>query len=464
MTESGTRAGSWRDLLGGRNLGTSTVLAGGVALYATNEFLTISLLPSAVAEIGGQRFYAWVTTVYLVASVMAATTVSALLARLGPRGAYLAAAATFGLGSVICALAPSMEVLLCGRVVQGAAGGALAGLGYAVINSALPQQLWTRASALVSAMWGVGTVVGPAAGGLFAQFGMWRWAFGALAILTGAIAALVPLALPGRGGGASGDPGRNIPTWSLLLLGGAAMSVSAAGIPGSVVTSVLLLGSGAAMVALFFLVDRRPGASVLPPSAFGPGPLKWVYLALGMLMAATMADMYVPLFGQRLGHLLPVAAGFVGVALSVGWTVSEIVSASVSRPGVTARIVAVAPLVMASGLALAAVSQVADAAPAVVAVWVGALFIAGCGIGMAWPHLSAWAMGGVDDSAEGGVAAAAINTVQLMCGAFGAGLAGLMVNLNDHGDVDAARWMFGLFAGLAALATVASYRAARGRL
>ena len=199
MTETpATRVGSWGDLLGPKYLGTSTVLAGGVGLYATNEFLTISLLPSAVADIGGQRLYAWVTTVYLVASVVAATTVSALLARFGPRSAYLMGAAVFGLGSVVCALAPTMEVLLAGRVVQGGAGGLLAGLGYAVINSALPQWLWTRASALVSAMWGVGTLVGPAAGGLFAQFGMWRWAFGALAILTAAIAALVPLALPGR--------------------------------------------------------------------------------------------------------------------------------------------------------------------------------------------------------------------------------------------------------------------------
>ena len=47
--------GTWRDLLGPRYLGASTVLAGGVALYATNEFLTISLMPSAVADIGGQR-------------------------------------------------------------------------------------------------------------------------------------------------------------------------------------------------------------------------------------------------------------------------------------------------------------------------------------------------------------------------------------------------------------------------
>ncbi len=80
VTQIGAVArGRWRELLGPKNLGASTVLAGGVALYATNEFLTISLLPSAVAEIGGQRLYAWVTTVYLVASVAAATTVSATL-------------------------------------------------------------------------------------------------------------------------------------------------------------------------------------------------------------------------------------------------------------------------------------------------------------------------------------------------------------------------------------------------
>ena len=91
-----------------------------------------------------------------------------------------------------------MEVLLLGRAVQGAAGGLLAGLGYAVINTALPSTLWTKASALVSAMWGVGTLVGPAAGGLFAQFGSWRWAFGVLVILTVVMAGLVPVALPAR--------------------------------------------------------------------------------------------------------------------------------------------------------------------------------------------------------------------------------------------------------------------------
>ena len=86
MTRHGKQTGSWRELLG-RYLGTSVVLAGGVALYATNEFLTVSLLPSTIAEIGGSRLYAWVVTLYLVGSVVAATTVNPMLLRV--RGALV---------------------------------------------------------------------------------------------------------------------------------------------------------------------------------------------------------------------------------------------------------------------------------------------------------------------------------------------------------------------------------------
>ena len=456
------RVGTWRDLLGPRYLGTSAVLAGGVLLYATNEFLTISLLPSAVADIGGQRLYSWVTTVYLVSSVCGATTVSALLTRFGPRLAYVLGATVFGIGSVACALAPTMEILLAGRLVQGGAGGVLAGLGYAVINAALPQWLWTRAAALVSAMWGVGTLVGPAAGGLFAQFGLWRWAFGALAILTTVIIALVPVALPGRGPD-SVKTGWNVPVWSLLLLGAAAMMVSVAAIPSNFLVTAALLIGGAVLVAVFLVVDRRCGASVLPATAFRPGPLKWMYLTLGLMMASTMVDMYVPLFGQRLAHLVPVVAGFLGVSISVGWTVSEIVSASLSKVRTIVRVVAVAPLVMAVGLALGALTQRQDPPIWIVACWVVALFVTGTGIGMAWPHLSAWAMGCVDDPEEGATAAAAINTVQLICGAFGAGLAGVVVNMTDHGDATAPRLLFGFFAALALVGGIASYRASRGQ-
>lgn len=465
MTETATiKPGQWRELLGRERLGTSTLLAGGVGLYATNEFLTISLLPSTVADIGGQRFYAWVIAVYLVGSVVAAAAVNPLLVRFGPRASYLLTLAVFGVGTLGCALAPNMELLLVGRTVQGAAGGMLAGLGYAVINAALPNWLWTRASALVSAMWGVSVIIGPAMGGIFAQLGIWRWAFGSLVIMTVVMAALVPSALPARQRNDGERPAiPRIPLWSLLLLGAAALAISVAGVQRSAGATFGLLGVGAVVVALFLVVDRRARATVLPRAAFGPGPLKWMYVTIGLLMAATMVDMYVPLFAQRLAGMVPAAAGFFGAVLAVGWTVSEIASASVGRTRAIVRLVAAAPVVMAIGLALGALVLGADLTWPLITAWAVGLFVAGSGVGIAWPHLSAWIMSAVDDPVEAGTAAAAINTVQLICGAFGAGLAGVVVNLTHGGDAVAARWLFTVFAVLAAAGWVASYRASRER-
>ncbi|HYQ35494.1 MAG TPA: MFS transporter [Mycobacterium sp.] len=463
MTHTTGITGSWRELLGAKHVGTSVVLAGGVALYATNEFLTISLLPNTVAEIGGSRLYAWVTTLYLVGSVAAATMVNPMLLRVGPRSSYLMGLALFGVSSLVCGMAPNMEILIAARALQGVAGGLLAGLGYAVINAALPRSLWTRASALVSAMWGVATVVGPATGGLFAQFGLWRWAFVAMAILTVLMAMLVPIALAAdRVDPSVAAPAMKVPVWSLVLIGAAALAISVAQIPHNFLATVGLLAAGVVLVGLFVIVDWRMRAAVLPPSVFGPGPLKWIYLTMAVLMIGAMVDTYVPLFGQRLAHLTPMAAGFLGAALAVGWSVSEIVSASVENPRTIGRVIAAAPVVVAAGLALGAVTQRQDATVGSVALWTIALAVAGIGIGMAWPHLSVRAMDSVNDPAEGSAAAAAINTVQVISAAFGAGLAGVVVNMTEGGDVLAARWLFTVFTALSAVGVVASYGASRG--
>ena len=464
MADTTAVPGSWGELLG-RDYGRATaVLAGGVALYAINEFITMSLLPSVVADIGGARLYAWVTTVYLVASVVSATTVGPVLARFGPRLSYLGALLFFAGGTAVCATAPSMAALLVGRLIQGLAGGVLAGLGYAVISAALPERLWTRAAAVVSAMWGVGTLIGPASGGVFAQFGLWRWGFGVLMFAALLMAALVPIALPARGG--STEQPVRIPVRSLVLLGVAALLVSVAALPRNLAITAGLLVSAAALVVVFVVVDRGAAARVLPRRTFEPGPLKWIYLTMGLLMAATMVDMYAPLFGQRLGALPPAAAGFLGAALSVGWTVAEIRSASIADRRVAAQVVRWSPAVMAAGLGLAALAIRDGAGPVAIAALGLALAISGVGIGAAWPHLSVWAMGSVeggsaDDAAERAVAAAAINTVQLMCAAFGAGVAGVVVNVRAQPDAPAAQWLFAVFAGLAAVGWLASSRAAR---
>jgi hypothetical protein len=69
----------------------------------------------------------------------------------------------------------------------------------------------------------------------------------------------------------------------------------------------------------------------------------------------------------------------------------------------------------------------------------------------------------IDDEAEGAAAAAAINTIEVIAGAFGAGLAGVIVNSAHGGAVMAARWLFVVFAALGVVGVVASYRAARGQ-
>jgi MFS family permease len=351
--------------------------------------------------------------------------------------------------------------LLVGRTLQGTAGGLLAGLGYALINTALPRSLWTRASALASAMWGVATVIGPTAGGLFAQFGLWRWAFGVMAILAVPMVVLVPRVLPARID--SGEAARTlqVPVWSIVLLGIAALTISVAQVPTNVGLTAALLAISVALVGAFIVVDRRMTVKVLPPSVFGSGPLKWIYLALAVLMASAMVDMYVPLFGQRLAHLVPLMAGFLGAALAVGWAVSEVLSASLSSSKVINRVVVFAPLAIALGLGLAAATQVDNAPAGLVVTWALALTITGIGIGAAWPHLSAWSMHCIDDEAEGSAAAAAINTIEVIAGAFGAGLAGVVVNTAHGSTVIAARSLYVVFAVMGLVGAWVAYRATR---
>jgi MFS family permease len=449
-----SRAGTWGELLGRGHLGAMVVLAGGVALYAINVYVTISLLPSAVADIGGERLYAWNTTVFLLASVVSAVLVGKLLAGSGSRRAYLIALGLFGIGTLICAVAPAMPVLLLGRAVQGAGGGLLAGLGYALIRAALPAALWTKASALVSAMWGVGTFVGPALGGAFAEFGSWRGAFISLMVAAALVAVIVPRALAGARAEAQAEP---VPLVALLLLASAALVVSVASVIATPLVSVLGVLAGLVLIAAFIGYERRARVRVLPAATFrGRSRLRWIYATIAVLAMSSMVEAFIPLFGQRLAGLGPLAAGFLGAALALGWTSGELPSASASRAVTIRRVIIAAPVVVGIGLVLAAVSMRADPGGWLLALWVVAILLTGAGTGIAWPHLSALAMSSVSDPLEGQKASAAINTVQLVANAFGAALTGLAVNLGEPDTLLAAHYLFGSFALLGVLGLVAA--------
>lgn len=436
----GNRPPRWRELLDHR--GAVIVLAGGVLVGAVNIYLTASLLPTAVAELGGAGFYAWNMTVYLVAMVIGTMLVSRFLARWGNVGAYLAGFVVFLVGSLACALSPAMSLLLVGRGVQGFGAGLLSGLGFAVVRAALPPRLWTRGNALMSAMYGVGNFVGPAMGGLFAQFGSWRLAFAVMAVAGAACALMVPRVLSHGERSSTRVP---VPVLSLALVTAATLAASVAGIlPGAPAKAAGVL------VALLLVVgliahERRSELRVFPSSTYQPGaPLKWIYLTLGLLSFGVAVESFLPLFGQRLGGLAPLAAGFFGAAISLGWSVAQIWSSStVSQAGIR-RLLAIGPGLLAVGLFTLGLLQQDNAPVWLVIAWVPVLFAAGCGIGIAYPHLSVAAM------ADGEQAAAAVATVTTLSMAFGAAVAGVLLNMGDS-MLDSARYLLFGFAVICAL-------------
>ena len=452
-----TGPATWGDLLGRGRLSTSVVLAGGVALHATNIFLTTSLLPSAIGEIGGERLYAWSTTVFMIASVVSSMAVSRLLSRRGATVAYLTGLVPFVLGTVLCAVSPTMEVMLVGRAVQGIGGGLLAGLGYAVVRSAFPQRLWAKATALISAMWGAGTLAGPAIGGLFAQFGVWRLAFVLLAALGLLLAVIAPRALPRTE--ASTGAGTPVPLLSLALLTTATAMISLAGIltePGQIGALILL---GLLFVAGFVWWERRATTKVLPATTYTRGsPLKWSYLAIAILAMGTVTEAFTPLFGQRLAGLGPLVAGFLGAAVSLGWSITMLYSANATRPATLRRMRIAGPLVLAAGLAVTAAFQQEDAGLGLVVVWALGLLVAGAGIGIAFPHQVVAVMGSSPDEEEAGRASAGINTVELMALSFGSALGGVLLKLGAPSILHGAQYLLYGFAAIAVLGGLFAHR------
>src|SRR4029077_19042147 len=117
-------------------------------------------------------------------------------ARIGARGMYRLALGVFALGAVGCALAPSMPVLLVGRLVQGLGAGTMSALSFTMVRTLFPAVLWAPAISVISATWGVATLAGPAIGGVFAPAQSWRAAFWSVFAAVPLLLLLVETALP----------------------------------------------------------------------------------------------------------------------------------------------------------------------------------------------------------------------------------------------------------------------------
>ncbi|HEY9012183.1 MAG TPA: MFS transporter, partial [Devosia sp.] len=418
---------SWGEFL--REGGLSVwVLAGGVGLQAMEAFIGSTLLPSAVAEIGGLELFSWNTTLFIVASIIASIFAAVRPFGIGPRGAYVLAAAGFGAGSLICALAPNMEVMLAGRAVQGFGGGLLTAMSYAMIRIVFPPHFWGRAFALISSVWGVSTLIGPAIGGIFATYDAWRWAFLILVPLAGLLGLLSVQVIPSR----SDERGMTrfpLPQIALMIVAVLAISVASV-LTGDVALPATLIGLAVVAIVALGLMERKASTRLFPRGTFSLGsPLAALFAAMLLLNVAIVCDMFVPLFVQHLHGQTPLVAGYILALVAVGWSSGSMITSSWT--GTPARLaLATGPVLQLLGtIGLAFSVGYDNSAGALLPLLpIGvSLLLLGTGIGISWPHVSARLLRAAPEG-EGDLTSASISMVQLFASGFGAAVAGVIVN------------------------------------
>ncbi|CDG20301.1 conserved membrane protein of unknown function [Xenorhabdus poinarii G6] len=444
---------SWGELLSGRNGLLSIALAGGVALHAINIYIATTILPSVVRDIGGLEYYAWNTTLFMVASIIGAPLSKNILSRFGPRAAYLIALVIFCCGTFICASAKDMMWMLIGRFTQGFGGGILFALSYALIRIVFDERLWPRAMAMVSGMWGIATLCGPAIGGIFAHADTWRFAFMALLPVAAVLAMIVLIQLSAYQ--TSNTQTERAAIGKILLLGVSVLIISFASLSKDIFANIFGVVVGIAIVVLIARFDRESKIKLLPTGAYDIGaPLGAIYACMALLVIGMTTEIFVPYFLQTIHGYRPLIAGYATALMAAGWTVGSLFSSG-RRPQTVQWLVRRGPILVVLALITLAIimpSQYLFNPTFSFILMCIALVAVGAGIGATWPHL----LTQVFTSAPAGqedLASTSITTVQLFATAIGSALAGIVANLagfTDPGGLagtqSASAWLFAIFA------------------
>jgi MFS family permease len=416
---------TWRDLFKTGGLAIF-VIFGGTSLQAIEAFIASAMLPTVVADIGGIELFAWNTTIFILASIVATLFAAVRPRSIGPRGGYMIAAGAFAAGSLLCGLAPSMIVLLAGRFVQGFGAGLLIAQSIAMYRIVFPERLWPRLMALNATIWGVGTVVGPALGGTFAEIGLWRWAFLGIVPIAALLAFGALRVLPQA---SESRPPSRMPLEQVLLVTAIVLLISIA----SLLTEApaiawVLVGLGIAGIALLGLVDARSRSPLLPDGTFSPmSPMSGLFGLILLLGVVVTCDIFAPLFFQTVHGLSPLWAGYFTALVAAGWSISAITTAGWTGVRVTRMIVVAPALMCVSVLGLAHGFSAESGAVSSILVASIALFGLGVGIGPAFQQLSARVLA-TTTAADNDRTSAALGMVQLFASGFGAAIGGVAVN------------------------------------
>ncbi|MCW0215333.1 MAG: MFS transporter [Pseudonocardia sp.] len=450
----------------GRWVLLTTVLGSGMAM------LDSTVVNVALAHIGteldaGFSGLQWTVNGYTLTLAALILLGGSLGDRFGRRRVFLIGVVWFAVASLICGLAPNIELLVAARMLQGVGGALLTPGSLAIISSSFHGGDRAAAIGAWSGLGGIAGAVGPFLGGWLVE-----WSWRAVFLLNLPVAVLVivvavrhvpesrdPAATPGLdySGTVFAVLGLAALTWSLTELGGGDASAA----------TYVLLGVGLAALAAFVLVEHRSRHPLVPPTLFR-NPVFTAANVVTLLVYAALGSVFLLLVLQ-----LQIVAGFSPALAGAGLLPVTLVMLLFSaRAGALAQKIGpripmtLGPLISACGLLLMRrigpdASWVLDVLPAVL------VFAAGLSLTVA--PLTATVLDAAPDrfaGAASGVNNAVARAAGLLAVAVVPGIAGIG-NADYRNPVTFAAG-FGtatlISAGLLVLAAVVSAVSVRGAL
>jgi EmrB/QacA subfamily drug resistance transporter len=258
----------------GRGVLLAAVLASGMA-FLDGTIVNVAL-PHIGADLGADvAGLQWTVNGYLLTLAAFVLLGGALGDRYGRKRIFVLGVVWFTVASVLCGIAPDIEMLIGARFLQGAGSALLTPGSLALIQASFHPDDRGKAIGMWSGLAGVSTALGPFLGGWLIDSFSWRWAF-----LINVPLALIVLLATAKWVPESRDPGmaRHFDALGAVLcaLGLAGVTYALIEAPARGWGALSVIGAavvGVAASVVFVLVQRRRGeAAMVPPSLFGSRP------------------------------------------------------------------------------------------------------------------------------------------------------------------------------------------------
>jgi MFS family permease len=450
-------------------VGANRRLTAGLVLTivgAAFEALAVATtLPATIRDLGGLELYGWAFSAFMLTNLIGITVAGAQADRLGPARPYAIGAGLFVVGLFIAGLAPSMEVLIGGRVVQGLGAGFISSVAYVAIGRAYAESERPRMLAVTSSAWVVPGLIGPALAGVIADHAGWRWVFLGLAPLM-LIAAVLALPALRRLAIAPGDAvaqpgGRRVYLSAIQLAAGAGMALAGLGFAGGEGAGAAAYATAAALVGVGLVLAVPALRQLLPAGTLRAAPgLPATIAATGLLNLAFFgADAFVPLALTQVRGQSATVAGIALTAATITWSSGAWVQAHLAARGWRRGLVLIGLALIAVGIAGVTAVLLPDV-PIVVAPL--AWGVAGLGMGFAYSTIALVVLERAEKGQEG-TATAAMQLANGLATALGAGVGGAIVAATSTGGIAAPAGLAmqnALMIGVIVLAVVAAWRLA----